>query len=316
MSPEQYRIFLYRYLNRRSTEEENRLFDDFFESYQQKDPVEVSAEARQEIRERIWARINKQPAEKRATVFRLPVIMKIAAAVLLLISFGLAFYPQRQAAADITVMAQKGERKEVLLSDGTVVTLNAGSRLIYPEVFKGKERTVQLEGEAFFDVARDEHKPFSVFTESLHTTVLGTSFNVSAYKGEENTVTVMTGKVQITSAINRDNSVMLTPDQQAYLLQDGTLSVKVVNGVDYLAWNDGIIYLKDATLTAVAGRLERKYGIHVQMSAASKNSPCKFNGSLADDQLTNVLENLRFISGLDYKIVNDTTIWIHSVSCD
>lgn len=317
MNLAQFKIFLYRYINKKSSEEESRLFDDFFEYYQEQESS-LTTKQQQEIKVRILTNINKQLPNKK-TIVLVPRFMKVAAALLVLIASALLAYQFHWNAPSksITIITCKAEQKNIVLEDGTHVMLNADSRLTYPEFFDKGKRQVYLEGEAFFEVKKDTSRPFFVTTSSVQTEVLGTSFNVSAYGGELPVVTVATGKVKVSTLKNaKENNVILKADQQASLQPDQTLTVNHVPSKDYMAWKSGVIYLKDATLPGVAVKLERKYNIHVEMKQFLQNDKCRFNGSLADDKLTNVLENLRFISGLDYTIVNDTTVLINNVSCN
>ncbi|MEG1866456.1 MAG: FecR family protein, partial [Bacteroides sp.] len=138
---------------------------------------------------------------------RLPVWMKIAAAVLLLLSFNLgwylytdhltAIYTDQQASYEIKVPA--GSRTNIILPDGTDVTLNAGSVLRYSRGFGIRERQVSLSGEGYFKVAKNAKIPFYVHTNGVQVQVVGTMFNVCAYDNERYvTVSLMEGKVNLT----------------------------------------------------------------------------------------------------------------------
>ena len=121
------------------------------------------------------------------------------------------------------------------LADGTRVWLNAESRLRYPVAFTGKERKVEMEGEVYFEVAKNKEKPFIVTVNGVDIRVLGTSFNVSAYQ-EEVVATLVEGKVQLKKG---NEQVILSPNQQA-IWSDDEFRVKQVDARNYVLWKEGI----------------------------------------------------------------------------
>lgn len=136
-----------------------------------------------------------------------------------------------------SIVIPRGETFKLILCDGTEVWLNANSKLVYPTAFIEKERTVFLEGEAYFKVTKDA-KPFIVKTDYLQTKVLGTEFNVKSYTAEDSHVTLISGKVQVRSHENA-RFVDLEPGKDAMLLSDGLFEVKEVNSEAYTYWKDG-----------------------------------------------------------------------------
>ena len=126
------------------------------------------------------------------------------------------------------------------LADGTLVFLNKDSRLTFPTTFGENERVVVLEGEAFFDVARDEEHPFVIYSENTRTEVLGTSFNLKAYdKQEEVELTVVTGEVQLSIIGTKggNSSLNLVPSERGvFEKKEATLSEHKVEGADFIEW--------------------------------------------------------------------------------
>ena len=161
-----------------------------------------------------------------------------------------------------------GKTSEVMLSDGTKVFLNAGSRLVYPENFTGKTREVFLVGEAFFEVKHDMDHPFIVQLSDLRVKVLGTRFNISAYPSDNVIETVLTeGKVDLEKkhAGLLDKSIEMVPDQLASFnrtSQETTL--RKVNTDDYTLWTAGILKFESADLNRITKRLERFYNIRFE----------------------------------------------------
>ena len=152
-----------------------------------------------------------------------------------------------------------------MLADGTEVWINAESRLHYPARFTGDTRTVRLEGEAYFKVARDEQHPFVVETAHLKTRVLGTEFNLQSYAGEASSVTLVTGRV----AVQTDHSaeqISLMPGQELTLEADGTSPT--LQNVDTYArtqWKEGYFYFDRASLEEILHGLGRWYNVDIEL---------------------------------------------------
>ena len=131
----------------------------------------------------------------------------------------------------------RGETFKVVLSEGTEVFLNSDSRLAYPTIFKGKERVVSLEGEAYFKVTKDAKHPFIVKSGNLQVRVLGTEFNVRSYSPIDVRVTLITGKVAVSDTCGI-HSVEMMPGQSAQLSSDGTFAVNEVDIESFLYWKE------------------------------------------------------------------------------
>ena len=160
-----------------------------------------------------------------------------------------------------SIVIPRGETFKLILCDGTEVWLNANSKLVYPTAFIEKERTVFLEGEAYFKVTKDT-KPFIVKTDYLQTKVLGTEFNVKSYTAEDSHVTLISGKVQVRSHENA-RFVDLEPGKDAILLSNGQFEVKEVNSEAYTYWKDGYFYFDELTLADIMKSIGRWYNVNV-----------------------------------------------------
>ena len=154
------------------------------------------------------------------------------------------------------------EEKGIITADGTKVWLNAESRLRYPVAFNGKERRVELEGEACFEVAKDAEHPFIVCANGMNTMVLGTKFNVRSYSVEDRHVTLVNGKVQVTNTVN-NKSVTLRPGQDLTYTETGEEKVSEVNIATYTAWTEGMFYFEDVPLEEIMGALGRWYNVNI-----------------------------------------------------
>ena len=167
-----------------------------------------------------------------------------------------------------------GNQSRVVLSDSTVVWLNAGSRLIYPTLFKEKTREVMLIGEAFFEVAKNPAKPFIVKTSNMEIRVLGTQFNVSSYEEDEVIQTVLKeGSVDIRNkgSLFFEHSVVLKPDQMAtFNKTSNDTKIYNVDADTYALWTKGLISFEDIDLNRVIKKVERFYNISVSFSDPEK----------------------------------------------
>ncbi len=157
-----------------------------------------------------------------------------------------------------TLIVPRGGEFSLELADGTRVWLNAESRLRYPVAFTGKERKVEMEGEVYFEVVKNNEKPFIVTVNGVDIRVLGTSFNVSAYQ-EEVVTTLVEGKVQLKKG---DEQVILSPNQQA-IWSDDKFKVKQVDARNYVLWKEGIFYFEDVDLERILDDMARWYNVNI-----------------------------------------------------
>lgn len=157
-----------------------------------------------------------------------------------------------------------GKRQKLLLSDGSSVVLNSGSKLIYPAEFKGNERRVFLEGEGFFKVVkRDDKMPFLVETDNIDIRVLGTEFNVSAYTNDKEVSAILVnGKVEVAQKnklLNNPEFVLLPGQGCFYSVNEESSLVKEVDTENYVAWMKGYLKFEDQTLENIVRKLKRYY---------------------------------------------------------
>ena len=164
------------------------------------------------------------------------------------------------------LLVPRGSEYKLVLADGTKVWLNADSELHYPTRF-GNAREVELKGEAYFEVAKDDAKSFIVQTENCEVSVLGTHFNVSAYNGEPVCTTLAEGSVQVNSG---DKSVRLRPNEQAIVEKDGhSIHTRAVEAERYIAWVNGRFVFRNTPLEDVVKQMERWYDVDIQFEADS-----------------------------------------------
>ncbi|MDR1683304.1 MAG: FecR domain-containing protein [Candidatus Symbiothrix sp.] len=164
------------------------------------------------------------------------------------------------------VMSPNNERTEITLPDGSVVVLNVGSSLEYPRDFSGNRRTVNLEGEAYFQVQKDPAKPFIVHTKKMDIEVLGTKFNVNAYPDQsEIRTTLEEGKVKVTISDNdKTSDRLLMPNEEISLnLETGDIVKKQVNAPDASSWLTGKIAFTSTPLSDVLTQIGRRYNVSI-----------------------------------------------------
>ncbi|XOV94978.1 MAG: FecR family protein [Bacteroidota bacterium] len=200
----------------------------------------------------------------------------------------------------------RGGTYQVKLSDGTIVTLNAESSLKYPIGFTDSTRTVQLTGEAYFDVSHDG-RPFIVNARDMNVRVLGTQFNVNAYQTEPGIeTTLVEGKVQLES--EREN-VILAPGDQGTLL-DSQFEVKQVNTKFYTSWISGKLDFNNVTLSQVMDRLARWYDFKYEFKNQSMMN-YHFTATFDKNQpISEILEMLSLTTNVEFKITEEKTIII------
>lgn len=155
-----------------------------------------------------------------------------------------------------------GSFYQFCLSDGTCVWLNAGSRLIYPNFFKGDQREVELYGEGFFRVACDTLRPFRVKSGDIVTEVLGTEFNLRNYLREDTHVTLLQGSVKVKNESSSEE-VIIRPGEDAFLLENGSFEVKKVDTDNYSLWTQGYFYFDNESMLSVMRELGRWYNVKV-----------------------------------------------------
>jgi len=241
-------------------------------------------------------------------------LLRVAAVLLplFLLAGGYLFYDDSFVDSSLLrVTVSYGDRQEVVLPDGTKVWVNAGSTLQYPEAFAANNRTVKLSGEAYFDVKRDESKPFIVETRKLSVKVLGTEFNVSAYPDDEQIITTLnSGKVAIET--EQEEPFYLEPDQQlAFDKKTQKVSIQPVTASDFSEWKSGNLLFENVTLNQFIKTLERHYDLTIKVNKSLRSRPdrytAKFMNSESLEQILNVLGE---ITNIRYEIKGDK-IWLY-----
>ena len=212
-----------------------------------------------------------------------------------------------------------GKRKEIILSDGTKVWLNSGSKLIFPAYFTDHKREVYLEGEAIFEVAHNAEKPFFVKAANYNVEVLGTVFNISNYKDDDAIRTVLkSGSVKInyenSSLFSSTENIKITPGTLAvYHKNDKKITAEEVRIDKYFSWRDGIFIFKNDSLEAIMKKLSRYYDLEIIIN--NKNlAKHTFSGYLdVKEDISNVMNTIITAenSSFNYEITTDRKLIIN-----
>lgn len=288
----------------------------FWGNSKQQDFID-SEKAYLQLKERIFAEVEEKPVKKRP-VF---AFLKVAAVLLLGASLVYAATQVLDLPEDLkrmtwaTKQTQKGERTKILLPDGSLVWLNADSRLAFPEKFS-TTREVSLAGEAFFDVVKDPQHPFVIHLNKGDIRVLGTSFNVKSFADEHVIETsVVSGKVAFIPATGKKNDTLfITQNTKAIYNKDSgrTEKLKTVS-IEDRAWTDGKMIFHSATLSEVAKVLERTYGKKVILENASLKN-CKLTGTFQENTLEEITALIAATKDYQFKIT-EKELRINGAGC-
>jgi len=208
------------------------------------------------------------------------------------------------------IFAPMGSRVSFSLPDGTKGMLNSGSRLDYSVPFTS-DRKVKLEGEAWFEVSKDEEHPFEITAGSSVVKALGTSFNISAYPAENYIEVVLnSGKVEYKNSISEDGTILMPSERLVSYF--GKISKSVVDPEKYNGWTEGKLVFRGDPMAEVARRIERWYNVKINI-ADKELEKYSFRATFQDDSLEDVLKFLSMTSPIRYKIskrklISDGTI--------
>lgn len=213
--------------------------------------------------ERRLGRRLEQENQKKQEVFKLRSVLRYAAAIVgvMVLAAGLAYWFRNKAEELVVASAAHGQVREMLLPDGTKVWLNQSSVLKYPRAFEGKERHVYLDGEAYFEVARNHEKPFMVKSPAMDVRVLGTSFNIKCRPDNSFAeTTLIEGEVEVKDKSDKGR-ITLLPGQKAVLNRvTGRMQVKQVDPKMEIVWHNDLIPFEKSSIFQIAAALERFYG--------------------------------------------------------
>lgn len=276
-----------------------------------KEEVEVDKE---------WERLYSSIMEKERNVPKLVMrrvflrCVKYAAAVLFGIGLTVStLYLTRQEASptigNYKLMTNKGEKSYLQLPDGTKVWLNSCTSLRYAEDYGHANRDIYLDGEAYFEVAKNKELPFVVKTNGIDVKALGTAFNISAYMEDAQLVTTLfNGQVAVRPTLTRQE-VLLEPNQVAvYYKSRNMIEVKSYDKKQFAQWRGGFLTFEMMYLQDITKLLERNYNV-VFRYENQRIKKFKFSGSFRNNEdLSEILNVIKTNTGIRYQVLEDTIV--------
>ena len=203
----------------------------------------------------------------------------------------------------IELSTPRGKDCQITLPDGSKVWLNADSKISFPERFTGKNRNVKVDGEAYFEVSKDQKHPFIVTTDFFTTTVHGTVFNINAYSAKTANVTLISGSVAVKSGKGKE--IMISPGQMAKYNNQGEVQVDNVDTYPITQWKDGFFYFDNERLVDIMMELGRWYNISVVFQHENDMNRRLHFVAEHKESLHEIIKRLNDLNLVTVKIEND-----------
>ncbi len=273
MDVQRVKQILRNYLSGNSSPKEKERVDNWYQSFEAGAGKNFSEEEEDLVKHEIWSRIEPVVSGKTPrSISLLSVLLRIAALIVLIsgITWILIQRFDRipyQKSLYSEIYTGPGERKNITMSDGTLLVVNAGSHIRVQNNFSLERRVEILDGEVYFDVKKDAVRPFIITTGAMTTRVLGTAFNISAYRDiSKMSVGVIRGKVRVSSK-GRILQVLGKNDQLTYNKKKNTFKVGAVES-GLLSWREGKLVLNDISFNDMAVLMEKNFGVKIYGEAS------------------------------------------------
>lgn len=276
---------------------------------------------------------NVAPAFRRQVAIRSMVQVGAAALVIFCLGWLLWLTVYRDGTKEITT--EYGQRKRVELPDGSVVWLNVGSKLMYGVTFNVEDRKVTFHGEGYFEIKKDPSRPFVIDAGDATVKVLGTIFNLRAYKEEERVETsLIEGQVELTVTSSSSAPILLTPGKKLSVFKDERnlpelpdklqeielensevavlTEIRTADGeteVNDVLWKENKLVFDGDNLDLIASKLQKWYSVEVSVADTALRK-LKFSGIFEDMSLDAVLQTLTRTGTLQYRISDDTVLFL------
>ncbi|WP_162418599.1 FecR family protein [Cyclobacterium roseum] len=305
-----------------TNEREDRLIDAIFERMERRGLHRKLDATEEEIRESIKAKIELElkPQKNYESVSRMLAIVAVGFVGIMMIAFVLL--PTEDAASSAQMkerITNENQKATITLKDGSKVHLNVSSKLSFPDPFESEERKVSLEGEAFFEIAHDASRPFVVEVNEVETKVLGTSFNVNAYRDDKVEIAVASGSVGVRE--NHDireateQYLILSPKQMAVVDKiNHNVSVESIDVDQYLAWRSESISFDLLPFDRVVERLEAVYSMEIELEGY-KEGDCLVRANYVNRSLYHVLYSLKNVVDFEYEPGEGRSMKIYYKRC-
>jgi transmembrane sensor len=311
MTEEQAKELLQKYLDQQASPEEQNKIESWYATLHQEN-VELAADQKAAIGEQMFVHLKAvmQEKPKHRKLLKLQSFVRIAAAVLIVVTLGLSIWKLNTSinpTQNLITVTTEAVQKRITLSDGSVVLLGPSAKLCYPKVFASNNRQIALkEGEAFFDIAHQEKRPFTVHTTSgIDIKVLGTSFKVKSYQASKHIeVAVVTGKVAVSD--KKGNLATLIKDE--FLTYDKTAGRAAIRKTKPQAFVE--LAFDGATLEQVISKLQYAYSIKILLSDTALGklkSTATFSSRQSPEEILDIicsLHHLRFNGSKNHKTFN------------
>ena len=210
----------------------------------------------------------------------------------------------RQEVVYIKKSNPKGQKSIIRLKDGTEVRLNSNSTLKYASDFGIGNRKVELNGEAYFSVAKDPKKPFTVVSGNVLTTAVGTEFNINARTGSNPRIILTQGKIKVEDRSKHTTPLILLPNQSIdYDNDTGFSAITDIENLDEVLWIHGVLKFEHTPLIKVIDELENWYGVKIHIVGEPQG--LHYSGEFKGEYLSNILESMSFSLGLEYSQENE-----------
>ena len=307
MEQHDYIVLLEKFFKKEASSEERRILiewirkpgiRDEFNSLCEQMWKEAAVEIDKTVEEEMWNHLQRNLDEPKILYPKKrrwqPIIYKVAATILLPVCLGLATYfgvghINKVSQDPFMVAVDYGQKANLTLPDGTKVWLNSATHLSYDAEYNKSDRKIYLDGEAYFDVARNEKCPFIVHTHAMDIEVLGTKFNVEAYAKQQNfEASLIQGKIKIKSPSDNNISQVLLPDYKS-TLKNGKLVISKIEDYNIYRWKEGLYCFKNKSFIEIIKDLEKYYNLKIIVDKPS---------------ITNIIltGKFRISDGLDYAL--------------
>jgi len=313
---EELKAFLKKYLRNEASSAERAAVDSWYHEIGSENleaPLVNDLKAKAKLRKGIHQYLKFQIADQKSAWFKLGFV-KYAAACILIMGAGAIAYQyhlnnSRNAQKEIVILSGSGVEKQLVLTDGSEVLLNVGSKLIISKDFGKSSRQVTLIGEAFFKVAKDKDKPFIVQAGALKTRVLGTSFNINAYPDMEKIkIAVMSGQVKVSAAAKGKEKLLAMGMQKnqtlSFYREKQSYELKTEDTELISCWRTNKLYIDNASIEEIARQLERYFQIKV-LYTGKTNLKDKYTIRFNNESREGVLEILSVLTKKAFKNENN-----------
>lgn len=254
---------------------------------------EIIRKRKGNVRDKIVAEIQQRKKQRERRI----ILTSIAASLLALFTFGYNFFINKSEETHIVWIEKstpKGVRDSVLLADGSKIFLNGGSTLKYPEQFAQNTREVSFDGEGYFEIAKNQEKPFLINTVQIEVKVLGTKFNLKAYTNDMSVETILEeGRVEVSHLASNQKREMKPNDCVVFNKQMNTFSTKQVDPLRSSMWRTGKYSFHSTPFLEFVQTLERGFGVTFVIEnpeVASRRFTCDFIRGESIDDILNILK--------------------------